>query len=230
LKKLLSLLAAVCVALTLGITTSAAVNTVFIADNAGFFTDSEFDRLYDKATEISEERGWCIMIITEEGDYSESKARRELRDWYGDEFGSSEKGAAFIMTSETYGDYGNNDYALVIETFGNASISNKTNAYNRAEDYFLDYDEYGSADAFLSACDKTTGSSNSGSEGGGASRVLVGIIVVVLLVGSVAVSYVKRKALNKMGINTGYNNRRYRNNNYNNSSDRNSKDGRSGKR
>jgi hypothetical protein len=99
-KKIISIIVAVCVAISLSVNVFAD-DGVFISDNAGFFSDSEYSRLLDKADEIAADRGWCIMIITETGDYSESAARRELRDWYRDEFGSSTKGVGFIMTSET---------------------------------------------------------------------------------------------------------------------------------
>jgi uncharacterized membrane protein YgcG len=202
-KKIISVLFAICVAVALTVSTFAAVSYTAVYDNAGFFTDSEYSKIIDKAEEISEDTGWCIMIVTEAGRYTESEARSELKTWYGDDFGSSQKGAAFIMTSETGDGEGNNDYALVIETFGGASI-NKTQTYDRAESEFLDYDEYGAADVFLSACANPT----SGSSSGGSTNPLVIIIVVVLIVGAFVISAIKRKILGSVGL--GGNNR-YRN-------------------
>jgi hypothetical protein len=193
-KKLFSIIAAVGVAVCLGITAFADVGYTAIYDNGGFFTDSEYGKILDKADEISEDTGWCIMIITEEGNYSESEARSELKNWYNDDFGSSQKGAAIIMTSETRGGTGNNDYAIVIETFGGASIS-KTRTYDRVEDFFLDYDEYGAANAFLSACS----GADSGSSDGKTSPLVIGIVI-VLVVGAFIISAVKRKALRSVGI------------------------------
>jgi hypothetical protein len=239
-KKLFAVLAAVCVALSLSVT-AFADDGVFISDGAGFFTDSEYSNLLDKADETYADTGYYIMIITDEGYYSQSEARSTLKTWYGDEFGSSNKGAALIMTSESSSYSGNNDYTIIIETFGGAKLSNKTQTLNRIEDYFLDYDEYRAADTFLSAC----GGTSSGSSGSGSNNVLVIVIVVVLIVGAIVVSVVKNKIRRAViggitgdsyndGYSGGYrNNRRYRNNrnNRNNrSSGGSSSSGRSGKR
>jgi hypothetical protein len=236
-KKLFAIIAAVCVALSLSVT-AFADEGVFISDGAGFFTDSEYSNLLDKADETYAETGYYIMIITEEGYFSQSEARSTLKTWYNDEFGSSEKGAALIMTSESSSYSGNNDYTVIIETFGGAKVSNKTQTLNRVESEFLDYDEYGAATAFLSAC----GGTASGSSGGG-SNVLVIVIVAVLIVGAIVVSVVKNKIRRAViggitgdsyndGYNNGYrNNKRYRNNRNNrNNRSSNSSSGRSGKR
>jgi uncharacterized membrane protein YgcG len=213
-KKLFTITAAVCVAVYLGTAAFAAVSYTAIYDNGGYFSDSEYSRLLDKAEEISEETGLCIMIITEEGKYTESEARSKLKTWYKDDFGSSQKGAGLIMTSETRGGTGNNYYSIVMETFGGASI-NKTQTYRRVEDFFLDYDEYGGADAFLSACGKTE---NSSSEGGVSTKVAV-IITIVLIIVAFVISAIKKKILRKFGIydsgGTGYGNRRNRSRNRN---------------
>jgi hypothetical protein len=224
-KRLISLLFAIVCVFTVSAICAFAEGGVFIADSAGFFTDSELDRLYNNANDIIDKNGWCIMIITEDGYYSQSDARSELKQWYADEFGSSQKGAALIMTSETGSGSGNNDYAIIIETFGGASI-NKTTTYNRVEDYFLDYDEYGSADAFLSAC----GGNTSGSSDGKTSPLVIGIVI-VLVIGAVVISIVKRVVLGRLGIYSGSSGGSYnRRSNYRSSSRSNGGGSRGGRR
>jgi hypothetical protein len=224
-KKFVSLIAAVCIAVSLSVT-AFAEGGVFIADNADFFTDSEETRLFEKANDIVTENGWCLMIITEEGYFSESEARSELTQWYGDEFGSSERGAAYIMTSETGKAEGENDYALVIETFGGAAID-ENRTYNRAEDAFLDYDEYGSAEAFLSGCgdgyESGSGSgagstSENSSESDGKTSPLAIIITAVLVVIAFIGSFIKRLIFGRSVGGTGGS--YYRRNSYSGSSSR----------
>jgi uncharacterized membrane protein YgcG len=247
-KKIISIIVAVCISTVLSVT-AFAEGHVFLADNADFFTNSEEDKLFDKMNDIAEESDWCIMILTESGSYTESEARSELKQWYKDEFGSSEKGAAYIMTSETGQGEGNNDYALVIETFGGATVS-ENRTYNQAEDAFLDYDEYGSAVAFLSACGKTSTTASKASDTSSSSSdektsPIVYIITFVIVGGALAIGVIKRilvrKALGSVGLNTNSYNRRdrYRNRNYGSSnrssgvsrsSSRKSSGGRTGRR
>jgi uncharacterized membrane protein YgcG len=152
---LLSVISAVMV-LTLPISAAdvseSETGGVYLIDNADLLRHTDEEEILEVMEQVAYNTGWNIVIATEIGKYSNSEAESELRKIYREKFGS-EDGVGYLMTTEVDKPEGQNDYMLAIHTFGSAKIqSTRDQILDAVEGPFLDYNEYGSALAFLGKC------------------------------------------------------------------------------
>jgi uncharacterized membrane protein YgcG len=147
----------------LSISAAAEGEKIFLLDEANFFSDSEEESLRTSMNTTANDVGWNIVILSYEGDYSESEAKALLDAAYNEKFGST-PGAGYIMTTEVGKPAGQNDYQIYVETYGGVDFSSES-FLDRVEDRFLDYQEYASAKAFLAGCVPYTGSGSSAGSG-----------------------------------------------------------------
>jgi uncharacterized membrane protein YgcG len=170
-KKIISLFFAVCMFAVLSLNAFAA--DIYLNDSSGIFTSAEKERLSGKMKELADYKGWNIAIVTKEGSFSESEAETEIDKIFTTAFGNNAKGTAYLMTGKP----GDNDFQLVMEAYGGATISDKSKVLDRAERRFTLYDEAGSAELFLKAVESSySASKNNGNTA--ALRVVIRIIVI----------------------------------------------------
>jgi uncharacterized membrane protein YgcG len=174
-KKIISLFFAVCMFAVLSVNAFAA--DIYLNDSAGIFTSTEKERLTGKMKEICDDKGWNIAIVTKEGALSESEAETEIDNVFTSAFGNNAKGTAFLIISEPRKSAAGNDFRLVMEAYGGATIRDKSALLDRAERKFKNSDEAGSAEAFLSAVESSYSASKN-SANTGALRVVIRIIVI----------------------------------------------------
>jgi uncharacterized protein len=152
---LLSVLSAIMiVALPVSAEDSSKPETVgvYLNDNADLLRHTDEEEILEVMEQIAANNNWNIVIATEIGKYSNSEAESKLRDIYFDKFGN-EDGVGYLMTTEVGKPEGQNDYMLAIHTFGSARMQNtRERILDAVEGPFLDYNEYGSAMAFLGQC------------------------------------------------------------------------------
>jgi uncharacterized membrane protein YgcG len=140
-------------AAALAMPVSAAAETgekIFLRDDAHFFSEMDISSLRAQMTTTAINTGWNIVIVTLEGEYSQSQAKDKLAEIYNEQFGDT-PGAGYIMTTEVDKPPGENDYSIYADTYGGAMFDSDS-FLDRADDLFYDYDEKGSAMAFLSGC------------------------------------------------------------------------------
>jgi uncharacterized membrane protein YgcG len=135
--------------LSLGVSAETGPGFYF-ADNADLISDSEEDEITSRMSLIADKRGWNIVIVTLVGEYYESGAKSMLDEIYREQYGDT-PGAGYIMTTEVDQPAGQNDYALYIQTYGGIRLQDSS-VLTKATNRFIDYDEYGSAMAFLDGC------------------------------------------------------------------------------
>jgi uncharacterized membrane protein YgcG len=125
---------------------------IYLIDNADLLRHTDEEEILKAMNEVAYNTGWNIVIATEIGQYSSNEAESELRSIYRDKFGNSD-GVGYIMTTEVDKPEGQNDFMLAIHTFGSARMQSTENQIlDAVERPFLDYNEYGSAMAFLGKC------------------------------------------------------------------------------
>jgi uncharacterized membrane protein YgcG len=129
-----------------------APGEIYFDDGADLLRNTDEKDIQDKMRERAAETGWNIVIVTEIGEFTSSESEGLLQDIYHDKFGDAD-GVGFIMTTEVGNPPGENDYMLSIYTFGTARMQDSRDTILQAVNKpFLDYNEYGSAMAFLNKC------------------------------------------------------------------------------
>jgi hypothetical protein len=132
------------------VSVSAEYEKIALADAADFFEPNVEDALKKSMDAAAQRTGWNILILSFEGEYTEREAENLLDTVYYEKFGDT-PGAGYIMTTEVGMPEGENDYAIYVKSYGGARFQSSA-FLDTVEDYFLDYKEFKSAEAFLSGC------------------------------------------------------------------------------
>jgi uncharacterized membrane protein YgcG len=152
-KIIVVMLSVIFAAIVLTVPVSAAGGKVFLDDSADLLTESQEDGILTKMKLTADETGWNIIIATKEGEYTYPEAEEMLVSLYNGKFGNA-PGAAYIMTTEIDKPEGQNDYMLAVHMFGGVTLQHSKNyVLDQVERPFLNYNEYGSANAFLNECE-----------------------------------------------------------------------------
>lgn len=122
---------------------------ILFMDNADLYNTGEEALLRQKMTEFTEETGWNIGIVTATNDfYSESSAGTAAEKYYDDAFGADSSGVLYLC------DVGYRYIVIAGDARKYIVGPRFSKMLESVNDKYMDYDDMGSADKFISFSEK----------------------------------------------------------------------------